>query len=139
MLWASAAGRALSRGVNWRSLNLKQGKRTLIVWKEHFGEIDVVPTRFEPLDLDTPAGSLFLAQQTQGEMAQHGKVLRAVVAAHATGVFAKRDIEPPMPAILNPPVTAHGMGKLRDIPGETRQVVAPLDGGRLPHCALRFD
>ncbi len=80
-----------------------------------------------------------MAEQTQGEMAQHGKVLRAVLTASATGVFAKRDIEHPMQAILNPPVTAHGMGKLLHLPGEARQVVAPLDGGHLTHCALRFD
>jgi hypothetical protein len=36
-------------------------------------------------------------------------------------------------------VTVHGLGKLLDIPGEARQVVAPLDGGHLTHCALRFD
>lgn len=71
-------------------------------------------------------------------MAQHGKVLRAVVAAQATLVFAKSGIQHPRQSILNPPVTAHGMGKLLDIPSETRQGVAPLDGGPLTNRALRF-
>src|SRR5262249_33420656 len=38
-----------------------QGKRTLIFWEEHFGEIAVVPARFEPFDLDAPTSTLFLA------------------------------------------------------------------------------
>ncbi len=72
-------------------------------------------------------------------MAQYGKVLGAVVAAQATLVFAKSDIPYPMQAILNPPVTAHGMSKLLDILGKTRQLVPPLDGGRLTNRAMRFD
>ncbi|HKA53253.1 MAG TPA: hypothetical protein VKJ47_06285 [Candidatus Binatia bacterium] len=39
----------------------QQGKRTLIFWEEHFGEIAVVPARFEPFDLDAPTSTLFLA------------------------------------------------------------------------------
>lgn len=40
-----------------------QGKRTLILLKEHLGKVGIIPTRFEPFDLDAAAGGLLLSEQ----------------------------------------------------------------------------
>ena len=62
-------------------------------------------------------------------MTQHGKVLGPVSGAQPTLIFAKGDVECPMELVLNPPVFAHGLGKLWGLGRQAGQIEALLDAG----------
>ena len=113
-----------------------QGKR--ILWPEEGFEVSVIPAGPQSFTLDAPGGGRVLLEEAEGEVTQHGEVLRGMRAANPTGIFAKGDIQHPMQAILNAPVAAHGLPKLFGIRPETRQILAPLDRRRFPHIALRL-
>src|SRR5258708_32767424 len=49
--------------------------------------------------------------------------------AQSTQIFTESDIKAPMQLVLNPPVFAHGLGKLLSLGREAAQVEPLLDGG----------
>ena len=59
-------------------------------------------------------------------MAQHHKVLLAVILAHATGVFLKGDVEHPVEAIFDTPVAADRAAKGLSIARQAAEVIAPF-------------
>lgn len=49
-----------------------------------------------------------MAQHVQGDAADQGQVLRRMVLASPTGIFAKLHIQDPVLLVFNAPVTPHG-------------------------------
>ncbi len=83
---------------------------------EDFAEVVVTPTRFEPPGFDTTLGRLLLFEQIERHMSQDDKVLLAVVLAHATGIFLKRNVKHPMETIFDPQWLRTAAPKARALP-----------------------
>src|SRR5204863_8255730 len=74
----------------------------------------------------TPPARMLL-EQGQCEAVQPGKILTYILLPNTRVVLAKGDIQTPVAAILNAPVTPHRTGKLLDAHRQATDVVAGLD------------
>jgi len=72
-------------------------------------------------------------------MAQDRHVLCAMALAHATVVFPKADIEPPLEPIFYTPVFPHRLGEPDDIPGQGGQEKPLLTRDLPAHLAMGLD
>src|SRR5437667_6146301 len=111
----------MHRGVFPHSLSVEGGKRKTfygktrkevqqgnrILCSEDFAEVVLTPTRFESLGFGATLGGVFVLEQVQGHMPQDREVLWTKIFAHATMIFVKSDIEHPVNAIFNPPMSTH--------------------------------
>ena len=86
-----------------------------------------------------PVRAALLAQQVEGEMAQHRQIRGPVADAHPALVLAEGHVEHPVDAVLDPPVAAHRPPEGRRVAAPAQQVVARLAGQRLADPALALD
>ncbi len=77
---------------------------------QHGEEIGLVEGGAEALGGDAAFGGALLAQQVEGEVAQHGQVRGTVADADPALVLAEGDIENPMDAVLDPVLSTCGRG-----------------------------
>ncbi len=80
-----------------------------------------------------------MPKQVQGNVAEHGDVLGGATGPDTTLVFMKTDIEDPMNAVLNPPMTADRLTKGGSREGATEQVEAVLARLFLTHASFSVD
>jgi len=99
-------------------------------------KVIVTPPSFESSGFDATLGRRFLFEQIERHVAQHHKVLLAVILAHATGVFLKGDVEHPMQTIFDTPVAADRAPKGLSIARQAAEVIAPFSRYLLTDCAL---
>src|SRR5205814_2135606 len=104
-----------------------------ILCGEHFAKVVLTPTRFEALGFGAAFGSALVLEQIQGHVPQDSEVLWAVILVHATVIFVKSNIEHPVDAIFNPPMSAHRSCKGLGLACQTHEVVACFLGDLLPN------
>lgn len=68
----------------------------------------MIPGGAEALVFDVELGRVLMLQESEGDVAQDGQVVRGVGGAHAGGILTKGDIEDPMEAVFNAPMGVHG-------------------------------
>src|SRR5690606_40084443 len=100
---------------------------------EHLKQESIVPASDLPSASDTRR-ALGPLEQVQGEVADHGEVLRSVARAHAAVVLAEGDVEHPVQLVLNAPMRAgrgEGLAR-RQAPraDETSRLLGGLAGYR---------
>ena len=70
----------------------RQGNRILRGAGQNGEQIIFTPAGAQAFGFDADFGGLFLAQQVEGQMAQHGKVLRSMTLADTAGIFVETDV-----------------------------------------------
>ena len=106
---------------------------------EQFEEVGIVPAGPQALGLDADLEGVILAQEIEGDMAQHGEVLRGVAHPYAALVLAEGDVEHSVQAVLDAPVAAHRVGEGDHVPVQTAQVVMRLARGLARGLPLPLD
>ncbi len=106
---------------------------------ENFVEVFFTPSGFKSPGFDAARGRGFLLEQIERHMAQHHKVLLAMVFAHAARILLKGHVEHPMQAIFDAPMAPHSCAKGSRIPRQTRDVIATFFGHLLTDAPLRLD
>jgi hypothetical protein len=89
----------------------RSGQSHLINPIKNAQKILVVPPGFETLGMDANTGRVFLAQQIQADMAEHREIFVGMTESDARFILPKSDIEDPMQAVFNAPVTSDRSGK----------------------------
>lgn len=77
--------------------------------------------------MDANPRRMFLTQQIEANMAEHGQSFVSMAESHARFIFPKRQIKDPMHTVFNSPVASHRVGKGFHR-GETEQKVAGFSG-----------
>ncbi len=114
---------------------MKEGQGNRVLTKEHLEEIVLDPSGFMPFTLDAPFKGGFLFQQVEGNLAQHSQVLGTMILADTALIFSKGNVQGPMQAVFDTPVSTGGLQQGLGLAGQTADVVAGLDTGprsRLP-------
>ena len=89
--------------------------------------------------METDFGCFFLFEQMQSKAPQGGEVLIRVPLPDAAVILPKRNIQDPVQAVFNAPMTPNGRTELRRIvAGQAAQVVTALDTGVLTDSTLCF-
>src|SRR6266508_6291122 len=80
-----------------------------------------------------------MPQQVDGNVTEYGEVLRAMVLADTTLVFAKGSVQHPMHLVLDSPMGTHRMAELPDVSLQAADVVSGSDSRCLVPQLGRFD
>lgn len=67
----------------------------------------MIPPRLQAFGFDAVCAGSFLFEQIEGDVPEDGKIVRSVTGTDAGEIFAEGDVENPMEAIFNLPVSAH--------------------------------
>ena len=79
------------------------------------------------------------AKEVQGRAAQEGEVLGGIAQTDLAGILTKGDVKAPMQAVLNPPMSPHGMQDTATVGGKRRDHIAFLGFNPAGDLAGRFD
>src|SRR5215510_12804099 len=80
----------------------------------------------------------FAPEKIYSDMAEYGKGLGAFLFADPAGILLKRDIEHPMPRVLDTPVLPYCMGEPHCVGWERRQKIAGVDLDCVPYFTTGF-
>jgi hypothetical protein len=65
-----------------------------------------------------------MAQQVEGDMAEHGKVFCGVTLAYARQIFSKSNIQDPMDFVFNLPVRTDRVSKFNGIARQGTDIIS---------------
>jgi hypothetical protein len=80
-----------------------------------------------------------LLEQVKGDAPQDSKVLSSIAFADAAIIFSESDIQHPMAAVLDVPMSADGLGKGHGFTRQAGDVVAGLQGGLIALASFCFN